>query len=120
MTTTTDQSGISADIAHKLEQRIDTLDTKLDTKLEDLTKAVLKLEGALMPRAEIYAEDAKRVSAESYTVAHQALLDRVTRLESGPQRVLGYVGAATGCLSATFVFLGLLASIVLALINNPR
>lgn len=118
--TTMDQSGISADIAHKLEQRIDTLDTKLDTKLEDLTKAVLKLEGALMPRAEIYAEDAKRVSMDVYTSAHQAILDRITKLESGPQRLLGWIGAATGCLSATFVFLGILASIVLALINNPR
>lgn len=104
----------------KLEERIDKLDEKLDEKLNKLTEAMLKLEGAMMPRAEVYAEDAKRVSIESYTVAHQALLDRVTRLESGPQRVLGYVGAATGCCSALFVALGILASVVLAILQSPR
>ena len=49
-------------------------------------------------------EDAlrSRVDIGTYTVAHQALIDRVTRLESGPQRLVAWislmVSAGMGCL----------------------
>jgi len=99
----------------KLERRIDTLDEKMDAKFDELTRLALRIEGNMMPRAEVYAEDAKRVSTEAYSVAHQALLDRVTRLESGPQRLLGYIGAATGCLSAAIVLLGIVGSILVTI-----
>ncbi len=103
---------------HKLEQRIDSLDGKVDAKFDELTRLVLRMEGNMMPRAEVYAEDAKRVLNESYSANHQALIERVTKLESGPQRLLGYIGAATGCLSAAIVLLGIVGSILATILTR--
>jgi hypothetical protein len=100
----------------KLEDRIDMLDNKLDAMRDEVTVRLTRIEAAQMPRSEIYSEDSKRVLVETYNQAHQALLDRITKLESGPQRFLGYLGAATGCLSACFVILGIIASIIIALV----
>lgn len=103
-----------ADNMHKLEQRIDLLDTKLDNKLDELTRMVLKIEGSMMPRADVYSEDSKRVLVETYTANHQAVIDRITRLESGPQRFLSWAGAALGCLSVGLVALGIFSTILIA------
>ena len=102
------------DNAHKLEQRIDDLDNKVDIKLDELTRLVLRIEGNMMPRAEVYGEDAKRVLVETYNAAHQALTDRITKLESGPQRFLAYFGAATGCLSVAVAVVGLIIVVLIA------
>lgn len=102
----------------KLEDRIDGLDNKLDNMRDEVMTRLVRIEAGQMPRAEIYSEDAKRVLMETYTQAHQALLDRIIRLESGPQRLLGYIGAATGCLSACFVLLGIVGSVIVAIVEH--
>jgi hypothetical protein len=98
----------------KLEERLDALDSKLDIKLEELTRSVLRIEGSMPTRGEVASEDAKRVLLETYTQAHAAMLDRIVKLESGPQRFLAYIGAATGCLGLAFVLLGMIVTVLIA------
>lgn len=98
-----------------LGNRIDSLDAKLDA----LTIQVSIIDGKITSRTEIAAEDNKRVSLDVYTAAHQALVDRILRLESGPQRLLGWisllVSGAVGCLSLTIgATMGILAAVAIA------
>ncbi len=110
------------------EGRIDAINDKLDT----LKSSVLRLEGSVITRAEISAEMSKRVSVESYQIAHQALQNEMRDLESdfhefkvraqgGWQRAAPWVAIAItivfGGISTLFVLASLVVSI-LALVRS--
>ena len=108
-----------------LNNRIESLDAKIDA----LTIQVSIIDGKITSRAEIAAEDNKRVSLEMYTTAHQALVERLGRLESGPQRMLGwislFVSGGVGCfalvltgIGAAIAALALLVTIAIAVIPH--
>ncbi len=106
-----------------LEERIDRINDKLDT----LKSSVLRLEGSVITRAEISAEMSKRVSLESYQIAHQALQNEFRDLESdfhefkvraqgGWQRAAPWVAISItvvfGGISSFFVMASLVVSVV--------
>ena len=101
---------------HTLETRITTLDDKLDKVNENL----LKLQGQMMPRAEIEAADGRRVSLERFEGETAGIRDRLSKLEGGPQKALAWIGAGVGCLSAVFTALGVTAAIVIAIVPHLK
>ena len=116
-------------VQHNLETRLDALDSKLDTKLDELTRAVLRIEGNVPSRADMAAEMAKRVSIERFDGEMGGLRDRLIRLESGPQKLLGWVSlivsgvvgivaSAIGCLSLLLVAAGILITVALTVIPH--
>lgn len=108
----------NAGVAHGLEGRINTLDDKIDA----LQTAVTRIEATMLTRGEVSGELAKRVSIDMYQNSHQALVERITRIESGPQRTLGWISLAIsgglGCLSLTLVALGIIATILIAILTH--
>jgi len=110
-----------------IENRIGGMETKLDT----LNDNVLTLKGQMMPRAEIEAADARRVSLERFESEMSGVRDRLGKVESGPQRLLGwislFVSATIGCLSlliggavGVVSLLALAATVLIALIPHLR
>lgn len=108
-----------------LEGRIDGMERKLDT----LNTNVLTLQGSIMSRAEVYAEDAKRVSLDRFEGETNGIRERLTRLESGPQKMLGWiallVSGSVGCLSVFFAAIGvgvgilaLIATVIIAMLTQ--
>ena len=84
---------------------LDRLEGKVDavaSKLERISESV----AAMMPRSEVDAEIARRVSADLYAADQRAINERLMRLEASPQRLLGWVGAGIGCLG-TFISLSM-------------
>lgn len=65
------------------------------------------LVAGMMPRAEIDGELARRVSMDAYVSDQAQVKDRLTKLEASPMKMLGYLGAGTGCM-------GVLVSILMA------
>ena len=110
-----------------IQTRIGGMENKLDT----LNDNVLTLKGQIMPRAEIEAADARRVSLERFEGEMGGVRERLTKVESGPQRLLGwislFVSAGIGCMSllltgigSMLVLLGLVATVLIALIPHLR
>lgn len=110
-----------------IEHRIGGMENKLDT----LNDNVLTLKGQIMPRAEIEAADARRVSLERFEGEMSGVRERLTKVESGPQRLLGwislFVSAGIGCMSllltgigSMLVLLGLVATVLIALIPHLK
>ncbi len=111
-----------------LEVRIDRLNDNLDT----LKSSVLRLEGSVITRAEISAEMSKRVSVESYQIAHQALANEMRDLETdfhefkvrsqgGWQRAAPWVAIGTTAMFggiSTFFFLASLIVSVIAILHR--
>lgn len=91
-----------------LEGRIGGIETKLDT----LNTSVLTLQGSIMSRAEVYAEDQKRVSLERFEGETNGIRERLNRLEGGPQKLLAWLGAGIGCVSMLIAAAGTCAAIV--------
>lgn len=94
---------------------------KTETRLDGLERAmhlveagVTRIEASMPSRGDVEAAARTRVDVDSYRVAHQALLDRVSRLENGPQRLIGWlamiVSGGIGCLMVTVASLALLVS----------
>lgn len=76
------------------EQRLETKIDSLSNKMEMLTATV----ASMMPRSEVDAEIARRVSAETYASDQRATNERLLRLEASPARLLSWLGAGVGCL----------------------
>lgn len=79
----------------------DRLEGKIDGMAGEI-QAVKVLVASMMPRAEVDAEIARRVSLEVYTADQRATNERLIRLESSPMRFLAWLGAGVGCLG-TFI-----------------
>lgn len=99
-----------------LEHRIGKLDEKLDT----LSLQMATISGQITSRAEIIAEDNKRVSLERFEGEMLGIRDRLSKLESGPQKMLAWIGAGVGCMSAVFTALGVTAAIVIAIVPHLK
>src|SRR5690242_6848247 len=97
-----------------IEGRIVGIERKLDT----LNTSVLMLQGSIMQRSEVYAEDAKRVSTERFDGEMAGVRDRLIRLESGPQKMLAWVGIGTGCLSVIIAAVAVLATMLIAIVPH--
>ena len=91
-----------------IEGRIGSIEHKLDT----LNTSVLTLQGSIMSRAEVYAEDQKRVSVERFEGETNGIRERLNRLEGGPQKLLAWLGAGIGCFSVILAAVGTFAAIV--------
>lgn len=74
----------------RLEGKVDSI----AAKLEALNVSV----AGMMPRSEVDAEIAKRISQEVYTADQRATNERLIRLESSPARLLGWVSGGIGCM----------------------
>lgn len=123
----TDETTMGQTNMQTLENRMESLDEKVDKVNEN----VLKLAGSIMPRSEIEAADARRVSLERFEGEMGGVRERLTKVESGPQRLLGwislFVSAGIGCMSllltgigSMLVLLGLVATVLIALIPHLR
>ena len=70
--------------------------------VETGTNSIQSMVAAQPTRRDLEEALRSRVDVGTYTAAHQALLDRVSRLESGPQRLVAWislmVSAGMGCL----------------------
>ena len=97
-----------------IEHRIGSIEGKLDT----LNNSVLMLQGSMMSRAEVSAEDAKRVSLERFEGETNGIRERLLRLESGPQKMLAWVGIGTGCMSVIIAAVAVMATILIALVPH--
>lgn len=90
----------------KLGKQIETVDDKLDR----VNGNVLELKGSVMSRAEAEAADGRRVSVERFEGEMGSVRDRITRVESGPQKLLGWlaliVSAGIGCFSLVLTTIG--------------
>lgn len=124
MVTTMEQTDMQA-----LEQRITKLDEKLDNLTLTMATQLATISGQITSRAEIAAEDAKRVSLERFEGEMSGMRERISRLESGPQKVLGWISLAvaafTGCLSAILAAVGVcvailavLATVIIAILTH--
>lgn len=111
------------------DSKFEALDKKFDTKFEALNDTLLTLKGSIMSRAEVYAEDAKRVSLERFEGEFGGVRDRLARLEGGPQKILGWislsVAAGFGCLSSilaaasvTVAIAAVLATVIIAIATH--
>ena len=81
-------------------------ETQLENKLEEINRNLAeKIEriisqlASLPSRAEIEAADRLRVSVEAYGADKRGLDERLTRLESNPQRLLVWMGLGVSVLS---------------------
>ena len=81
--------GGMADI-NRLETKIDALSVKVES--------VNVMVAGMMPRAEVDAEIARRVSVETYASDQREIAARLNRLEASPMRLLSWLGAGVGCL----------------------
>lgn len=81
--------GGMADI-NRLESKIDALAVKVEN--------VNVMVAGMMPRAEVDAEIARRVSLEAYASDQREVAARLNRLEASPMKFLAYLGAVSGCL----------------------
>lgn len=97
-----------------IEKRIGNIEHKLDT----LNTSVLTLQGSIMPRAEVYTEDAKRVSLERFEGEMSAARERILRLEGGPQKILAWVGIGTGCASVVIAAIAVIVTMAVAVIPH--
>lgn len=86
---------------------IDRLESKIDG-LAGEVQGVKVLLAAMMPRAEVDAEIARRVSIEVYSADQRATNERLIRLESSPARLLGWVSGGVGCLGVLLSMASLL------------
>lgn len=82
-------NGGMADI-NRLESKIDALSVKVEN--------VNVMVAGMMPRAEVDAEIARRVSLEAYASDQREVAARLNRLEASPMKFLAYLGAVSGCL----------------------
>lgn len=90
------------------------IESKLDALANELQE-VKVLVASMMPRAEVDAEIARRVSLEVYTADQRATHERLIRLEASPARFLSWLGGGIGCLGV-LVSMGSVATIVLEFI----
>lgn len=100
------QGGLITDI-RRLEEQIVQLKVSLETFM-----------ARTMGRAEIEAEIISRVAQDTYQSDMKAMNDRLTRMESGPQRALAWLGAVTGCLGILIGGTGVLATVIFWLVAN--
>lgn len=100
--------------------RIDELDKKLDALSLQMASQLATISGQIISRADIAAEDNKRVSVERFDGEISAVRDRLLRLESGPQRTLAYVGIGTGCLSVIIAGLAVCVTVAAVIIPHIR
>ncbi len=74
---------------------------RLEGKIDGLAgevQSVKVLVASMMPRAEVEAVAARRVSLDTYASDQREVAARLTRLEASPTRLLGWIGAGVGCL----------------------
>ncbi|HEU5424113.1 MAG TPA: hypothetical protein VFU72_11275 [Nitrolancea sp.] len=99
---------------------VDARLTSLENSSSVVAQTLARLEANMPSRADVEAASRTRLDIGTYTVAHQALIDRVSRLESGPQRLVSWialmVSGGIGCLMAMISGLALLVSIAGVLI----
>ena len=87
----------------------------VESKLDGIAKEVGEIRvliAGMMPRAEVDGELARRVSLEAYTSDRQSLLDRVTKLEASPMKLLAWISVGSGCLSLLIAAIVALAGIL--------
>lgn len=105
--------------------------THVDHRLSSLENAsasvaatLARMEASMPSRADVEAASRTRLDISTYTAAHQALTDRITRLESGPQRLVAWISllmsGGIGCLMALIAGLALLVSIAGVVLTLTR
>lgn len=90
------------------EQRLEGKIDSISNKMETLTATV----AGMMPRSEVDAEIARRVSAETYASDQRATNERLIRLESSPMRFLAWASAGVGCLGILMSFIAIIAGVL--------
>lgn len=90
---------------------IDRLEGKIDTLSGEIGEVKLLVAG-MMPRAEVDAEIARRVSNEAYVSDQREVNARLTRLESSGTRLLAWVSGGVGCLGVAISVTTLLFYVV--------
>lgn len=90
----------------------------LHSELTEIKVAIQNVKGALVPRAEIEADLDRRVAVDTYTSDQKSINERIMRIESSPIRMLAWLGAATGCLGLLAAFLGVVTTIIIAILNH--
>lgn len=84
----------------RLERKVDAIATKLEALNVSMA--------GMMPRAEVDAEIAKRVSQEVYGADQRATNERLIRLESSPARLLAWISGGVGCLGVVLALASLI------------
>jgi hypothetical protein len=84
----------------------------------DIKVAVQRIESTMVPRAEIEADMNRRITQDVYQADKQGMLDRLIRLETSPQRMLGWIGAVVGCLGVVIAGAGFTFSVAIYLITH--
>lgn len=74
----------------RLESKIDGLGVKVE--------AINVLVASMMPRSEVTEIAGKRVLQETYASDQREVSARLSRLESSPVRLLGWLSGGVGCL----------------------
>lgn len=94
----------------------DRLEGKIDG-LADEVQEVKVLLAAMMPRAEVDAELARRVALEVYSSDQRATNERLIRLEASPARLLAWLSGGVGCMGV-LLSMAALAFVVLEFTLN--
>lgn len=95
------------------------LEAKIDSLASEL-QAVKVLVAAMMPRAEVDAELARRVSQEVYTADQRATHERLLRLESGPQKLIAWLAVGVAVFGAIISGLTLAAGIAAFILTHYK
>jgi hypothetical protein len=80
--------------------------------ISEIKVSVQRIESSMVTRAEFNADLKERVPLDVYQADRQGILDRLIRIESSPQRMIGWIGAVVGCLGILIAAAGFLFSVI--------
>lgn len=84
--------------------------------IETIKVELTAIRSTMVGRAEIEAMDSRRVSLEAFSGEALGIKERLTRLETNPQRQLGWIALATTVGIGCFTGIVALAGAIIALI----
>lgn len=101
-----DVAAIMAQLA-KMDARFERVDGKVDA----MAVQIERVAAGITPRAEIAAADDRRLLVETFQAFVSSNSERVSRLENGPQKMLGWISLAVSIVIGGIGCLGTLVAV---------
>lgn len=86
--------------------------------ISDIKVTVQRIESTMVSRPEISDLLKDRVTNDVYVANHNALIERVVRLETNPQKIVPWIASGVSCLGVIISGAGLLFTVILYLITH--
>jgi hypothetical protein len=99
-----------------VDEKVSAMDFSKD--IADIKVAVQRIESTMVPRSEIETNLKDRVTMDVYQANHNALIERVIRIETNPQRMIAWVSTGIGCLSMLIAAAGVTFTVIVFLITH--